>query len=101
MVPRETPRGGERRFLLAEGMAPVKQASPELVGCQRHAKERSISPTCVRPLINEVGDGEGPPCQMLLPLRLILPAAAQRFPVVTLRRRVKVNFLSPTNQNSL
>lgn len=40
-------------------MALVKQASPELVGCQAHMKERSISPTCVGPLIDEGGEREG------------------------------------------
>lgn len=62
---------GKGCFLLAEGMALVKQASPELCGCQTHVKERSISLTCVKPLIDEAGEGEGLSLfQMVLPQRL-------------------------------
>lgn len=79
-LPCETPSGeggGVRCFLLVEGMALVKQASPELCGCQTHVKERSISLTCVRPLIDEAGEGEGLSLfQMVLPQRLSPPAAA-------------------------
>lgn len=51
-------------------MALVKQASPELVGCQAHVKERSISPTCVGPVIDEGGEREGLPLlAVLLPQR--------------------------------
>lgn len=78
------PQGGERCFLLAERMAPVKRASPGLVGCQSHLKERSISPTCVRPLMDEVEVGEGPWCQPVLPRRLIPPVEAKQFCAVTL-----------------
>lgn len=57
-------------FLLVERMAFVKQASPELVGCQAHVKERSISPTCVGPLIDEGGEKGGLSLlTMLLPRR--------------------------------
>ena len=55
----------------------VKQVSLELGGCQAHVKERSISPTCVRPLIDEVGEGEGLSLiQLVLPQRLSPLAAS-------------------------
>lgn len=58
----------KRCFLLAERTALVKQASAELGGCQTHMKQRSISPPCVRPLIDEAGEGAGLSLfQMVLP----------------------------------
>lgn len=70
------PSGVKQRFLFAERMAFVKQASLDLGRgwgggvCQAHVKERSIFPTCVKPLIDEAGKGEGLSLfQMVLPQR--------------------------------
>lgn len=53
------PYRGKWCCLLAERMTLVKQTLLELGGCHSHMKERSISPTCVKPLIDEVGEREG------------------------------------------
>lgn len=52
-------RGEKGVFLLVARMTLVKQASPELCGCQAHMKERSISPTRVSLLIDEGGERGG------------------------------------------
>lgn len=55
------PRDASQRkivLFIGRGMTLVKQTSLELGGCQTHMKARSISPTCVKPLIDEVGERE-------------------------------------------
>ena len=57
-------------------MALVKQALLELVGCQAHLKEGSISLTCVRSQINEAGDREGLSVSEVKPSKTMSPLVA-------------------------